>query len=156
MADALDGKIYPVGTAGLEGMIYDFTQGQEKDEPSLTDCAIYLRIFKLSGQVKFTAEGIPDKTRALPPESATPSLTLSVGSGLTRVVNQAKHQTGSIKITAAQLITLLGTDNLGAYAYFWVITPATNGPSAKPLTEGYDGVFGLVKEGYSLNAAAKL
>lgn len=156
MADELDGKIYTVGTAGLEGLIYDFRQPVEKDEPSLVNAAIALRIWKLAGAVKFTTDGIPEKTRALPPSTATPNLILTVGSGLLRIKNQQKEQSGSIQILPNQLITLLGTDTVAAFSYLWVITPVTNGPSARPLGLGYDGVFGLVKEGYTLPSAAKV
>jgi hypothetical protein len=156
MADFLDGKIYTVGTSGLEGLIYDFTQPVEKDEPSLVNAAIALRVWKLAGTVKFSTDGIPDKTRALPPASSTPSIILTVGNGLTRISNQAKHQSGSIQFTPAQLVTLLGTDTVAAFSYLWVITPVTNGPAARPLGFGYDGVFGLVKEGYTLPSAARV
>ena len=156
MADYLDGKIYPVGTAGLEGIEYTFTRALDGTPPDLTNAAIALRIYKLEGVVKFTADGIPDKTRALPPVAGGPALTLALGTGLTRSTNTADTQTVAVQITQAQLSTLLGAGVAAAFCYQWVITPVGHGPASKPLSEGYDGVFGLVREGYSLEAAAKV
>ena len=156
MADYLDGKIYPVGTAGIEGVGFTFTRPDGITDYSLVDAAVALRIWPLVGTVKFSDGGIPDKTRALPPATGGPTLTLAIGQGLTRTTNTAGLMEGTIQLTQAQLTTLLGAATVGAYSYQWVITPVGYGPANKPLGEGYSGVFGLVLEGYTLEAAAKV
>jgi hypothetical protein len=78
-----------------------------------------------------------------------------VGSGLVRITNSPNHITGSLQILPSQLLTLLGGSTIAVFNYLWVITPVGNGPSAKPLDGGYDGCFGLVREGYSLQGASK-
>lgn len=155
MADYLDGKIYPVGTAGIEGVGFSFARPADVTDYSLVDAAVALRIWRLTGTVKFTDGVIPDKTRALPPATGGPVLALALGTGLTLTTNTAGLLEGKIQITQAQLSTLLSPATVGAYSYQWVITPAGYGPGNKPLGEGYSGVFGLVLEGYSLEAAAK-
>jgi hypothetical protein len=156
MADYLDGKIYPVGTAGIEGVGFSFTRPDGITDYSLENAAVALRIWPLVGTVKFSEGTIPDRTRALPPAIGGPVLTLAIGQGLTRTTNTDGLMEGTIQITQAQLVTLLGASTVGAYSYQWVITPVGYGPANKPLGEGYSGVFGLVLEGYSLEAAAKV
>jgi hypothetical protein len=155
MADYLDGKIYPVGTAGIEGIGFSFTRPEGITNYSLVNAAIALRIWRLEGTVKLSDGTIPDKTRALPPVVGGPTITLTVGTGLSLTTNTAALLEGAIRMTQAQLVTLLSTATVGAYSYQWVITPVGYGAANKPLGEGYNGVFGLVAEGYSLEAAAK-
>lgn len=155
MADNLDGKVYPVGGAALTGLQYTLTDASDAT-PTLVDAAISLRIFALTGTVKITTEGVLDtKTRELPPTNATPDLTLTVGSGLTRTTNGENSQVGDILITKAQLTTLLGSAVLKAFSYTWVLTPVGVQDTARPLGDGYDGVFALGREGYSLDALRK-
>jgi len=156
MADYLDGKVYPVGTAGIEGVGFTFTRPDGITTYSLVDAAVALRIWPLVGTVKFADGTIPDKTRALPPAAGGPVLTLAIGQGLTRTTNTAGLMESTIQMTQAQLTALLGAATVGAYSYQWVVTPVGYGPANKPLGEGYNGIFGLVLEGYSLEAAAKV
>jgi hypothetical protein len=155
MSDYLDGKVYPVGTAGIEGVGFSFTRPTDITDYSLENAAVALRIWQLDGALKLTDGVISDKTRALPPVTGGPSLTLVIGEGLTRTTNTAALTEGNIQITQAQLVTLLGAVNGRACSYQWVITPVGYGPANKPLGEGYSGVFAVVKDGYSLEAAAK-
>jgi hypothetical protein len=162
MADDLDGKIYSVGTAALTGQEWRFTVAADDTRtPSLVDCAIALRIFELQGTPKLEPgdDGLltlGPKAQQLPPLSATPQLTLILGAGLDRDVNLAKSQIGLMTITDAQLENLLGaTAVLKAFRYKWVITPVSSNPLATYLGGGYDGIFGLGREGYSLEALAR-
>jgi hypothetical protein len=154
--DDLDGKVYPVGTAGLVGLNYSFTRPAEDTTTDYTDAAIALRIFELNGEPKIIDGAISDKTRQLPPLSPTPALVLTVGSGLERTTNTDDTQAGKISLTPGNLETLLGTNTLRAFSYFWVITPTGFQVATKPLGDGYDGVFALAVEGYTLAALGKV
>lgn len=154
MADYLDGKVYPVGTAGIEGVGFSFTRPTGITDYSLENAAVALRIWQLDGALKL-ADGVIANRSKLPPVEGGPTLTLAINQGLTRTTNTAALTEGNIQITQAQLVTLLGAVNARACSYQWVITPVGYGPAQKPLGEGYSGVFAVVKDGYSLEAAAK-
>ena len=157
MADDLNGKIYPAGTAAMTGLHWSFTVAPDDDKtPTLVDAAIALRIFRLTGNV---SAGDLDKTRQLPPEPGAPTKVLTLGNGLTRDAdegNEAKLQSGDLTITAADTLVLLGDANVAAFKYFWVITPVNANPIATYLGGGYDGLFLLGREGWGIEALARV
>jgi hypothetical protein len=150
MADVLNNSVYSLTGIDLAGLVATFSS----DDIVLTDATYALEIYKLDGALQVVTEGgaevISTKTRKLPPLSATPNLTLTVGSGITVDTNTATLQELTFTITAAQLTTLLGSGTSAAYRYFWQITPSGGATQARPLGGGYDGVFGLVAPGYGI------
>jgi hypothetical protein len=156
MADDLNGKIFPVGSAALAGLTWAFTVAADDDTtPTLVGCAIALNIFELGGTPKLEGTAIGPKIRALAPLSTTPSLVLSLGAGLTRDDNLAKSQTGTLQISDAQLESLLGTATIKAFSYQWIITPTTGPTLGTYLGGGYDGCFALGKQGWTIEALSK-
>jgi hypothetical protein len=154
--DDIDGKVFAVGTAAITGQRWTFTRPEADTTTVYTGAAIALRIFALNGSPKISGGEITEKTRQLPPTSSTPALTLTLGSGLTRTTDTASTQSGLLTITDQQLEALLGSATLRAFSYLWVVTPANANPLSKPLGEGYDGVFALAAEGWTLEALAKV
>jgi hypothetical protein len=153
---ALDGSIYPIGPSGasvtgLQATLTDASNGT----PTLVDAAIQLRIYKLDGVPKVSGGAIAPKTYTYAPASTTPSLTLAVGSGLTRELagNLENSQVVGITITNAQALALLGSANAVACSYQWILTPANAEPVVRPIGDSnYEGVFALVREGYPIGA----
>jgi hypothetical protein len=154
--DALDGKIYPVGTAAMTGLNWSFTVAEDDTTtPTLVDCALAFRIFELSGTPKLESLALGPKARALAPASASPALVLTLSSGLSRTTNMAKSQIGTLTITDGQLEALLGaTAVIKGFRYKWIITPVGANPVATHIGGGYDGIFALGREGYGLDALA--
>jgi hypothetical protein len=152
MADQLNGSVYSTGTAAITGLQWSFTVAEDDDlTPTLVDCAIALRLFKLTGVPKSI-----EAARQLPPAPDGPHLALNLTSGLARDTNLAKSQSGLLTISASSANTLLGSANAVGINYFWVVTPVGAAPLAKPLGEEYQGTFILLREGYDLEALAKI
>lgn len=135
MTDDLNRKTIYSGS-DVSGLTWRFTKPAGEDPAILyTDAAIALRIYRL------TAKGIP--------ESTTPTLSLTIGSGLIRPTagNTDALQEGTLVITEAQVATLLGSARVANFRYHWKITP----PGAAALRSfkggGYDGGFAIQAEG---------
>jgi hypothetical protein len=152
MVDQLNGSIFPTGTAAITGLRWSFTVAPNDDlTPSLVDCAIALRLFKLSG-VPRSVEAARQST----PLPDGPHLVLNLSNGLTRTENAATSQAGLLTISAEQATALLGDANAVGVNYFWVVTPSGAAPLAKPLGQEYQGTFLLVREGFDLAALARI
>ena len=140
MTDTLDGKTLNSG-AGSPPLQWSFTRPTADTTTDYTDAAIALVIY--------TTDTLKANAAPLP---TTAALTLSIGSGLVRNTNAADSQVGRIVITAAQLTTLLGSNNRQQCRYFWQVTPVGAEPFTAFVNEetgGYDGIFYVVAPGYA-------
>jgi len=137
MADLLNGATILIGAASAP-MRYTFTRNAADTGGGATDytsAAIELRIFA------------QDKKGT--PASATPALTLSVGSGLTRGTNTVTVTDVTMQLSAANLVTLLGSAEAVRLGYVWAIRPAAAAEFYRAfLGEEYDGYFVIAKQGY--------
>lgn len=141
MADDLNQKTYYIGAA-IAGLSWSFTRPAADSVTNYTDCAIALRIYEQNSR------GVP--------VAATPTLSLSLGNGLTRATNTASTQSGILEISATQAGNLLGTTSAAKrFGYVWSITPVGGAPLRSPLGAGFDGWFVLAQEGYGGAAAVK-
>lgn len=68
----------------------------------------------------------------------SPLLSLSIGSGLTRVTNTDTVQSGTLVVTPEQVDTLLGDNRSRKILYRWTIE-----------APGYEPVTGTISQGYS-------
>lgn len=80
------------------------------------------------------------------PTAASPTLTLTVGSGLTKVTNTADVQTVALTISEGQVATLLGAADSVTVAYAWSITPTGGVPIRAEKGAGVNGSFTIEKE----------
>jgi hypothetical protein len=140
MTDLLNGATILLGAASAP-MRYTFTRNASdvasgSYTPTVfTDAAIELRIFA--------------QDRKGAPASATPAMTLSVGSGLTRGLNTATATDVTMQLSAANLATLLGTAEAVRLGYVWAIRPAASAEFYRAFLGGdYDGYFVVAKQGY--------
>lgn len=135
MADDLNKKTIYSGS-DVSGLTYTFTKPTGEDPAIVyTDAAIALRIYRL------TSKNLP--------ESTTPNLVLTIGSGLTRATagNTDALQSGSLVITEAQVATLLGSARSASFRYHWKITPVGAAALRSFKGGGYDGGFTIQAEG---------
>jgi hypothetical protein len=159
MADFLDGKVYRIDAA-VAGLAWSFTVDlpfvtQSTPGFTLADCLIFLRLYPLV-----------DRGKTLQPISNTPAVTLSLGSGLTRMTNadplldgnRADTQIGTLVITPQQCTTLIAGGTYRFVGYEWRATLASGGIVAAPTQQGekgpYEGKFGLTLPGISGEALA--
>lgn len=141
----LNGATILIGAASSP-LRYTFTRNASDTGGSATvytNAAIELRIFA------------QDKKGT--PASAAPTLTLSVGSGLTRGTNTATVTDVTMQLTAANLATLLGTAEAARFGFVWCIRPAAASEFYRAfLGEEYDGYFVVAKQGYGGADAVKV
>jgi|GEM_PF-6740300 len=159
MADFLDGKVYKTDAA-VAGLGFTFSVDLAEVTAftplfTLVDCAIALRLYPLV-----------DRGKTLQPISTTPAVTLSLGSGLTRMVNadpllggnRADTQIGTLVITPQQCTTLIAGGTYRFVGYEWRATLASGSIVAAPTQQGekgpYEGKFGLTLPGISGEALA--
>lgn len=159
MTDFLDGQVYHIDAA-VAGLGWTFSVDLAKVVAftplfTLVDCTIALKLYPLV-----------DRGKTLLPISSTPAVTLSLGSGLTRMVNadpllsgnRADTQIGTMVITPGQCTTLIAGGTYRFVNYQWRVTLADGGTIAAPTQQGgkgdYDGRFGLTLPGISGEALA--
>lgn len=140
MTDLLNGKTILIGAASAP-LLVTFTRNASDvvsgsyTPPTFVDAAIELRIFA--------------QDRKGNPASATPALTLSVGSGLTRALNTATATSVTVQLSTANLATLLGTAEAVRCGYVWAIRPTGAADFYRAFLGGdYDGFFVVAKQGY--------
>lgn len=140
MTDLLNGATILIGAATAPVEV-TFTRNTADvvvgDKPATvyTDSAIELRIFSQNKKGE--------------PSSATAALTLSVGSGLTRILNTATATAVTVQLSASNLATLLGTAEAVRCGYVWAIRPALAAEFYRAFLGGdYDGFFVVARQGY--------
>lgn len=138
MNDDLNEKTYYTGTP-IAGLSWSFTRPTGDTRTVYTGCAIALRIFRQS------AKGVPT--------SQTPTLSLSLTSGLNRVTDTASLQAGTLEINTTNL---LGDAIAARFGYVWSITPVGGAPLRAPMGGGFDGWFVIAQEGYAGAASIKI
>jgi hypothetical protein len=140
MTDLLNGATILIGAASppilvtFSRNVADVVTG-DYTPPTLVDVAVELRVFV--------------QNRKGEPASATPALTLSVGSGLTRALNTATAASVTVQFSAANLASLIGTAEAVRYGYVWAIRPDGAADFYRAfLGNDYDGFFVVAKQGY--------
>ena len=140
MTDPLNGATLLIGAASAP-ILVTFTRNAadvvsgDYTPPTLVDVAVELRVFA------------QDKKGS--PASATPALTLSVGSGLTRALNTATAASVTVQLSASQLASLLGSAESVRCGYVWAIRPAGAADYYRAfLGQEYDGYFVVARQGY--------
>lgn len=137
MTDPLNGATILIGAA-TPPLRYTFTRNANDTGDGATvytDADIQLRIF---AQDK---KGVP--------ASGTATLTLSIGSGLTRAANGATATAVTAQLSAANLATLIGTAESARCGYVWAIRPVGAADYYRAfLGDDYDGYFVVAKQGY--------
>jgi len=134
--DDLKGKTFLAGAA-IAGLSWSFTRPIADVSTVYTNAAIAFKLFEL---VRTNEKGVP--------LSSTPSLTLIIGSGLTREVNTASIQSGLLTVTQAIVSSLLLGSTIKQFSYVWSITPVGSSPIRAAIGSGYDGRFSIAQEGY--------
>lgn len=135
MADNLNGRTF-YSNAAIGGILATFTRNENDTTTDYTNSVITLAIYTQN------AQGVPTNP-------TVPTLTLSVGAGLTRVVNTASAQSVQLVISEAQVGTLLGATTARRCGYAWSITPTGLAEIRGPQGSGYQGFFIVAAEGYA-------
>jgi hypothetical protein len=140
MTDPLNGATLLIGAASPPTLVTfarnvaDVVTGSYTP-PTLVDVQVELRVFAQNKKGE--------------PSSATPALTLSVGSGLTRALNTATASSVAVQLSAANVATLLGTAEAVRCGYVWAIRPVGAADYYRAfLGDDYDGYFVVAKQGY--------
>ena len=116
----LDKAIFYAGAAASYCQI-TFTRAAE-DTTDYTDTEVHLKLFGQLG-------------------NATPTVILTVDSGLVRVTNEAASQVIGVTITSAQLTTLLDGQSQRNIGYRWTLAPSGASEIGVRAGQGWEGVF---------------
>lgn len=130
MVDVLANKTYLAGAA-ITAKLFTFTRAAldtgSASPTDYTNAAIELVLYN-------------------DPTAAVPTVTLSIGDGLTSYVNSASTQTVLLTISEANLDTLLDGADSVVVGYAWSITPDGGVPIRVHKGGGFDGTFTLERE----------
>lgn len=137
MTDALNGQILNSGT-GAPPLAWEYRRPTADTTTSYVDAGLQLRVYVMASR----------RPNARP-LSETPDLTLAIGLGLNRTLNDAAEQAGVVVITPAQLQNLLGDNNIVQCSYYWVINPIGFEEFTAFGDGTYDGRFFIVAPGFA-------
>lgn len=127
MSEGLENRIFSVGATINARFAITRSANLTDAEQNLEDSAITIEFYRES-------------------TDALPTVTLAVGTGITRVTNTSSSQLIDVLVDEAQIAALIGTEDKKLVSYVFTLTPVGGVPMRGAEGNGFSGRFYLIKE----------